>query len=152
MADWNPAIDNQALARVWRSGQQKPCYVYRFFGVGTLEEVCYERQCSKEGLAGEIIDGDGEGRRFNSDELKSLFSPDFESSSNFHDRSRCQCCRGGPRIKDGNVHVKPGSAELLEADPCLARAHGVSGRLSLVFLAVTDAAGRGFGRQPHAAT
>ena len=23
--DWNPAVDQQALARVWRSGQQKPC-------------------------------------------------------------------------------------------------------------------------------
>ena len=23
--DWNPAIDQQALARVWRSGQQKAC-------------------------------------------------------------------------------------------------------------------------------
>ena len=57
--DWNPAVDQQALARVWRSGQQRPCYVYRFFAVGTLEEVCYDRQCSKEGLAGEIVDGDG---------------------------------------------------------------------------------------------
>ena len=37
--DWNPAIDAQALAHVWRSGQQKPCYVYRFFGIGTMEEV-----------------------------------------------------------------------------------------------------------------
>lgn len=84
--DWNPAIDNQALARVWRSGQQKPCYVYRFFGVGTLEEVCYERQVAKEGLAGEVVDGDAESRKFSSDELKSLFSPNFDSRSNFHDR------------------------------------------------------------------
>ena len=34
--DWNPAIDAQALARVWRSGQQKPCYVYRLFAVRSL--------------------------------------------------------------------------------------------------------------------
>ena len=43
--DWNPAIDAQALARVWRSGQQKPCYVYRLFAVRSLSpeplRCCY---------------------------------------------------------------------------------------------------------------
>lgn len=28
--DWNPAADQQALARVWRDGQKKDCFVYRF--------------------------------------------------------------------------------------------------------------------------
>lgn len=28
--DWNPASDQQALARVWRDGQKKECFVYRF--------------------------------------------------------------------------------------------------------------------------
>ena len=47
------AISDESTARalVWKD-------VYRFFAVGTLEEVCFERQCSKEGFAGEIIDGD----------------------------------------------------------------------------------------------
>lgn len=27
--DWNPANDDQAMARCWRPGQQKKCYVYR---------------------------------------------------------------------------------------------------------------------------
>lgn len=27
--DWNPANDGQAMARVWRDGQQKQCYIYR---------------------------------------------------------------------------------------------------------------------------
>lgn len=27
--DWNPANDDQAMARVWRDGQKKPCFVYR---------------------------------------------------------------------------------------------------------------------------
>ena len=36
--DWNPANDKQAAARVWRDGQRKRVYVYRFLSTGTLEE------------------------------------------------------------------------------------------------------------------
>lgn len=36
--DWNPANDKQALARIWRDGQQKTCFVYRLFCSGTVEE------------------------------------------------------------------------------------------------------------------
>ena len=38
--DWNPANDDQAMARVWRDGQKKPCFVYRLLAVSgrqTLE-------------------------------------------------------------------------------------------------------------------
>lgn len=147
--DWNPAVDAQALARVWRSGQQKSCYVYRFFAVGTMEEVCFERQCAKSGLADEIIDGEGGGRRFSSDDLSDLFNPQFESRSNFHDRSGCKCCQAsfcGPCMPDANgmTHYRPGSKELTSADPCLARAACATGQVSLVFGKVTDAASRGF--------
>lgn len=27
--DWNPAVDMQAMARIWRKGQRRPCYIYR---------------------------------------------------------------------------------------------------------------------------
>lgn len=31
--DWNPANDDQAMARVWRDGQKKLCFIYRFLCV-----------------------------------------------------------------------------------------------------------------------
>lgn len=37
-ADWNPATDKQAAARVWRDGQKKQVYVYRFITTGSIEE------------------------------------------------------------------------------------------------------------------
>ena len=36
--DWNPATDLQAMARVYREGQTKPCFIYRLFTSGTVEE------------------------------------------------------------------------------------------------------------------
>ncbi len=39
--DWNPAVDKQAAARIWRDGQKKKCFIYRFLTVGSIEEkVC----------------------------------------------------------------------------------------------------------------
>lgn len=38
IADWNPATDKQAAARVWRDGQKKQVYVYRFITTGSIEE------------------------------------------------------------------------------------------------------------------
>lgn len=37
-SDWNPAMDKQAMARIWRDGQRLPCFVYRLCTQGTLEE------------------------------------------------------------------------------------------------------------------
>lgn len=33
--DWNPANDEQAMARVWRDGQKKTCYIYRLISVSS---------------------------------------------------------------------------------------------------------------------
>ena len=34
-SDWNPQVDNQAMARVHRIGQRKKVHVYRLVGTGT---------------------------------------------------------------------------------------------------------------------
>jgi hypothetical protein len=52
----------QAAARVWRDGQRKRCYVYRFVSTGSMEEKVFQRQLSKEvrpygacGMAGDRL-------------------------------------------------------------------------------------------------
>eukprot|EP01083_Nonionella_stella_P221275 790726_1 len=54
-ADWNPANDAQAMARVWRSGQLKTTYIYRLFSTGTLEEKIFQRQTFKSDLAEQLV-------------------------------------------------------------------------------------------------
>jgi len=68
--DWNPASDLQAMARVWRDGQQKNVFIYRLLSTGTIEEKIYQRQTSKQGLSKSVLAVDEE-------------IPDAESSSEF---------------------------------------------------------------------
>ena len=51
-ASWNPADDRQAMARVWRDGQQKPVFVYRlkFGNCGRTHIV----ETAREGI---VVDG-----------------------------------------------------------------------------------------------
>ena len=46
--DWNPANDEQAMARVWRDGQKKPVFIYRLLTTGTIEEKIFQRQTHKK--------------------------------------------------------------------------------------------------------
>lgn len=63
--DWNPAVDLQAMSRVWREGQKRPTFVYRFIAHGRIEEAILQRQHSKAGLASAVVQtgagADGEG-------------------------------------------------------------------------------------------
>lgn len=102
-ADFNPATDLQAMARVYRQGQTKPCFIYRYFTSGTVEEgtcttanncnslavfvlntfafskstVVYQRQQQKGYLATVTVDGASctkQSSGFTKEELRDCFT------------------------------------------------------------------------------
>ncbi|KAL4434006.1 hypothetical protein ABPG75_000447 [Micractinium tetrahymenae] len=81
---WNPAMDLQAMARVWRDGQRKPCFVYRLLTAGTVDEKMYQRQLKKNDIAASMMGGAAggggakgakqAGGKFSKEELAQLFT------------------------------------------------------------------------------
>lgn len=63
---------NQAIARVYRYGQEKPVFAYRFLTEGTGEEKIYQRSVNKTGLSLRVIDGKNFKGNFTQDELADL--------------------------------------------------------------------------------
>lgn len=53
--DWNPSVDAQVMARIWRDGQKRPVFVYRVITVGTIEEKVFQRQLCKLGLSRHVL-------------------------------------------------------------------------------------------------
>ncbi|OAA64658.1 DNA repair and recombination protein rad54 [Niveomyces insectorum RCEF 264] len=94
--DWNPAADQQALARVWRDGQKKDCFVYRFISTGTIEEKIFQRQSHKQSLSTCVVDSaEDVERHFSLDGLKELFQFNGagKTTSDTHDTLKCKRCR-----------------------------------------------------------
>ncbi|KAH7639033.1 dna repair and recombination protein rad54-like protein [Dermatophagoides farinae] len=94
--DWNPANDGQAMARVWRDGQLKQCYIYRLLSTGTIEEKIFQRQTHKRALSTCVIDNAEEEeveRHFSLSELKELFRLELNTKSDTHDKLNCKMCK-----------------------------------------------------------
>ncbi|KZP19539.1 hypothetical protein FIBSPDRAFT_790728, partial [Athelia psychrophila] len=94
--DWNPAADQQALARVWRDGQKKECFVYRFISTGTIEEKIFQRQANKQALSSAVVDEkEDTERHFSVDALRQLFLFKESTLCETHDTFKCKRCQGG---------------------------------------------------------
>lgn len=109
--DWNPAADQQALARVWRDGQKKECkvetvpvhgsplilgFVYRFISTGTIEEKIFQRQANKQALSSAVVDEkEDTERHFSLDALRQLFLFKEDTLSETHETFKCKRCKNG---------------------------------------------------------
>jgi len=68
---WNPAVEEQATDRIHRIGQKKNVQVFKFRGIGTVEERIDEIISRKAGLLEDVVDFDSEaiGKTLTMDEL-----------------------------------------------------------------------------------
>jgi hypothetical protein len=97
--DWNPASDKQAAGRIWREGQKRRCYIYRFMSTGSIEEKIIQRQLSKEGLQN-IVDNVEQVNQFSTEELRRLFGCRSDTNSDTHDTLRCKRCKNVKAISN----------------------------------------------------
>lgn len=73
---WNPAVEQQAMDRAHRIGQDKPVVACRFIAENTVEERILELQEAKRALADAALGTDaGFLNALSPDELKKLFEP-----------------------------------------------------------------------------
>ena len=72
---WNPAVENQAIDRCYRMGQEKKVFAYRMLCKDTIEEKIVNLQRSKKALSEDIVGG-GEGlmKSLSREDIVELFS------------------------------------------------------------------------------
>jgi len=98
--DWNPANDEQAMARVWRDGQKKECFVYRLLAVGTIEEKIFQRQAHKKALSSCVVDNEEDvEKHFSVADLRHLFKLEDKTPSDTHDKFKCRRCVNGIQVR-----------------------------------------------------
>ncbi|XP_041358558.1 DNA repair and recombination protein RAD54-like [Gigantopelta aegis] len=98
--DWNPANDEQAMARCWRDGQKKQCYIYRLIATGSIEEKIFQRQAHKKALSSCVVDKEEDVQRhFSLEELRHLFRLNEGTDSDTHDKFKCRRCVNGIQVR-----------------------------------------------------
>ncbi|KAF9388153.1 helicase [Podila verticillata] len=91
--DWNPSVDQQAMARIHRDGQPRPVFIYRLLSSGTIEEKMYQRQLTKIGLSDALMDGKSDEKlnKFSMAELRDLFTFHEDEPCLTHTLLECDC-------------------------------------------------------------
>lgn len=90
-SDLNPMVDLQAIARIHRIGQTKPCLVYRLATRATVEEAIWEKVIKKrvlEGIVIEMGDFDGSDQWKTSNHTKSKKESMLQSLLDFYSMKR----------------------------------------------------------------
>lgn len=90
-ADWTAAADRQAIARIWRMDQKKPCYVYRLFTTGAIDERIFQRQSQKGELGWRVVDRFDMEAQLSTEEVRDLIFHPLETDSDTHDKIGCKC-------------------------------------------------------------
>lgn len=72
-ASWNPCHDSQAVCRVYRYGQTKPCYIYRLVSDRCLEKKIYDRQINKQGMSDRVVDESNPDNYLSTKDIHSLW-------------------------------------------------------------------------------
>ena len=100
--DWNPANDDQAMARIWRDGQLKQCYIYRLLSTGTIEEKILQRQLHKKALKDCVVDDIDAERHYSAADLRDLFKLNKNTTSDTHSQLKCTRCVKDIQVKRPN--------------------------------------------------
>lgn len=89
------------MARIWREGQRKDCFIYRLLSTGSIEEKIFQRQTHKKALSSCVVDAEEDvSRHFSLSDLKDLFKLEDEYASHTHKQLKCKRCLNGIQIKN----------------------------------------------------
>ena len=73
---WYPAVEDQAIDRAHRIGQDKPVFIYKLITEGTVEARMLELQERKRALAAGVVEArDAAGPLLDAEDLERLFAP-----------------------------------------------------------------------------
>lgn len=70
---WNPAVENQAINRSHRIGQDKNVFAYKFICRNSIEEKILKLQEEKMTLANHFVNNNNPFRNFSEEDIKELF-------------------------------------------------------------------------------
>ncbi|MDQ0222225.1 DEAD/DEAH box helicase [Streptococcus moroccensis] len=71
---WNPAVEDQAVARAYRMGQQKNVEFYRLITRGTIEEKIQALQDNKRQLITTVLDGQDTRGSLSAEDIREILS------------------------------------------------------------------------------